>query len=195
MNLIRKLNHSGKFILYYLLCLNIFSRKAFETSAIAYVNEHYLHGAQTTYGTKDSSQNFVITTCIASNLYNQKNFWGGRWRSTWVFKFKPGSGNCSMDGQFQIQVHYYEEGNVQLVTDTKKNKSIPVTDASSLSASAFKSVENIEAGFQDQLENSYKAMGNTTFKALRRNLPITRSKIDWDKIMQYKTGQNIVGPH
>lgn len=151
-----------------------------------------MRGAQTTYSQKQGAD-IVITTCIASNHYNHKNFWGGRWRATWTFKFKPGSGQCTLEGQIQIQVHYYEEGNVQLVTDTKKTKSIPVAEAAALAKSAFAAVEAIESEFQGALEKSYATMGSTTFKALRRALPITRAKIDWDKIMQYRTGQTIGG--
>jgi len=167
-------------------------RKAFETAAESYVADHYMHGAQTTYAAKEGA-NVVITTCIASNLFNQRNYWGGRWRSTWKFTFKPGSGNCTAEGHIQIQVHYYEDGNVQLVTDTKKTKSVPVTDAAALAASVFKGIDAVEGDFQNALDNAYRTMGGTTFKALRRALPVTRSKIDWEKILSYRTGQSITG--
>ena len=45
---------------------------------------------------------------IVSNNYNPSNFWAGRWRSVW--NLFP----SSLDGSIHAQVHYYEDGNVQL---------------------------------------------------------------------------------
>jgi capping protein (actin filament) muscle Z-line, alpha len=126
-------------------------------------------------------------------LFNPKNFWGGRWRSVWTIKFKAGGGNADVKGNLRIQVHYYEEGNVQLNTNTEKSKQVPVTDAASFAQAVFKTIAAVENDFHASLDKSYGTMGNTTFKALRRALPITRKKIEWDKITQYKIGGDLGG--
>ena len=44
----------------------------------------------------------------------------------------------------------------------------------------MKQIKRIEAEFQAALDQSYNVMGDTTFKALRRMLPITKKRMEWD---------------
>lgn len=148
-------------------------RQAYEKATIEYVNEHYPGGAGTVYA-KDGQ----IIVCISSSKFNPNNFWNGRWRAVWT------TGSGELTGHFKTQVHYYEDGNVQLNTDAVQKVAVSENDA----VGALKAIAKSEQAYQQALEKSYKTMGDTTFKALRRALPITRVKIDWNKIRAYKLG-------
>merc|ERR1711953_1433876 len=97
------------------------------------------------------------------------NYWNGRWRSQWTVAISGQQAEVS--GVLKVQVHYYEDGNVQLVS------SKDVKEAISSSSEETTAKELI------------KLMEDTTFKALRRQLPVTRTKIDWNKIVSYSIGK------
>jgi len=156
-------------------------RAAFEKAAFDYVQQHYPQGTTTVYG-KDGK----IIIAISSARFNPGNFWNGRWRSVWTFH------DGELVGHFKIVIHYYEDGNVQLNTDTTQKTNVTETGGpDAIAAGAIKAITKVEQAFQQSLDASYSTMGDTTFKALRRALPITRARIDWSsisKIKNYKLG-------
>jgi len=154
-------------------------RSAFEKEAFEYCGQHYPHGTTSVYA-KDGK----IIVCLSSARFNPHNFWNGRWRSVWTYT--PSTGECV--GHFRIVVHYYEDGNVQLNTDTTQKVPVPSGAPDAVASAALKAIAKCEQTFQSQLDVNYNLMGDTTYKALRRTLPITRTKIDWQKIRNYKVG-------
>jgi len=167
-------------------------RKAIEDAAVNYVNEHYQNGSPAVYSAKEGSD-MKITICISSSKFSPTNFWGGRWRSIWVAKFKPGS-ELKLEGNVAVQIHYYEDGNVQLNTKFLKNAAVKApSDAKALSEACLKEIGKLEQEYHTALEHSYNTMGDTTFKALRRVLPITRERIKWEKIKNYRIGADVTG--
>jgi hypothetical protein len=75
---------------------------------------------------------------------------------------------------------------VQLETKHKASIALPTSiTASSPGASAKKVLALIadqEYAYQESLGDTYHEMGEKTFKGLRRALPLTRQKLDWDRV-------------
>lgn len=102
----------------------------------------------------------------------------GRWRSTYIYS--PSS--TTLTGTIKVDVHYYEEGNVRLVT----KKDFSENPRSGTAADIVKTIAIIEKKYQEELNRAFGALSEGAFKSLRRQLPITRQKINWDKVMTYR---------
>lgn len=155
-------------------------RQAVEKEANDYCRDHYPNGTIGVYG-----KNGNVIVCISSAKFNPNNFWNGRWRSTWTIT--PGA-KAQLEGKMYVNVHYYEDGNVQLTTSTTKKIDADGGDDATLASNALKAIKKTEQTFHSSLDTNYATMGDTTFKALRRALPITRTKVNWEKILHHKIG-------
>ncbi|GBC09088.1 hypothetical protein RclHR1_00860026 [Rhizophagus clarus] len=163
-------------------------RSAVENAITNYVEDHFKDGVSSVY----STENGTITIAIVDNKYNSSNFWNGRWRSTWVVDPETGK----LKGNIKVNVHYYEDGNVQL----DSNKEIEVetsttTENPAAAAAAYvRLIGKAENEYQTAVNEAYIELSENTFKSLRRSLPLTRQKLDWDKILNYKIGQELLMP-
>jgi len=137
------------------------------------------------FGNKNGGQ-VVLTVVISSSLFNPDNFYNGRWRSTYTVTIS--GGQATIRGNIRVNVHYYEEGNVQLVSNINKDVQVPAGNPEAFANAALAAISKIESDFHNSLDNHYDTMSSTTFKALRRPLPIFRTLINWDNIQQYEVG-------
>ncbi|KAI6221130.1 F-actin-capping protein subunit alpha [Aphelenchoides besseyi] len=163
-------------------------RKAVQTELDSYIQEHYHKsgvGVVFVY-------NGHLAITIESHLFQQKNYWNGRWRSQW--EIPPLDKNTTIDikGISRINVHYYEDGNVQLCT--KKDLTAQAkysSDANETAKNVLAAIEKAESHFENAVLQNYNVMSDNTFKMLRRRLPITRSKFDWQNCHSYRIAQEI----
>lgn len=81
--------------------------------------------------------------CIEDHKYQPHNFWNGRWRSQWTV-----SSNGDVVGKFWVHVHYYEDGNVQLVSNKEVKDKVSLDDTSAAVEKLFKIVLAAENEYQ-----------------------------------------------
>ena len=80
-------------------------------------------------------------------------------------------------------MHYYEDGNVRLTT----TKPVSISLSSSPSAGEIvRQIAVVEKKYQEELNRGFAALSEGSFKALRRQLPVTRQKVEWEKIGTYR---------
>lgn len=119
---------------------------------------------------------FIVLTGEKENL---RNYWSGRWNSTWTIQFE--SDSCIISGDIKLHAHYFEDGNVQLLsTKNIPSKSLSYSTDDDLSQSIVSTISTSESTVQKGLEDMYANMNEETFRAMRRLMPITRTKMEWN---------------
>ncbi|KAF8908946.1 F-actin capping protein, alpha subunit [Gymnopilus junonius] len=166
-------------------------RSALEAAALNYLKAHFNDGVTAVFSPREGSNSYILQ--LVANKYNPTNFWSGRWRSEYAVNLT----NNQVSGKILVNIHYYEQGNVQLTTTHNVSFQLPsgVVGAppSTASAKLLALIEGEEGKYQISLNETYQEMGEKTFKGLRRALPLTRQKLDWDKVMGYKLGAELSG--
>lgn len=125
-----------------------------------------------------------ISLIIIGEKINAENFYTGRWKSVYTV-----SGNGELTGHVNLDIHYYEDGNVRLSFEEPIKHELGVLSASSI----LNLINNTENELTLKVVDQFNLLNQNSFKNLRRLLPVTKSKINWGKaIGTYKLGSDIV---
>lgn len=146
------------------------------------------HFPASTYSIFPSSDDSTLAILLVANKYSPSNFWNGRWRS--IYTFDPSS--SSLSGTIKVDVHYYEDGNVRLTT-SKPVVNVSIPSSAAMASEVMKQIAAIEKRYQEELNRGFTALSENNFKSLRRQLPVTRQKVEWEKVGGYRLGQDIGG--
>lgn len=120
---------------------------------------------------------------VLKSKHIAKNNRNGRWKS--FYKFTPSS--SSLSGSIKVDVHYYEDGNVRLLT----TKPVAASISSGSATDIVREIAYTEKVYQEELNKGFLHLSEGAFKGLRRQLPVTRQKVEWEKIAGYRLGQDI----
>jgi capping protein alpha len=141
-----------------------------------YISEYYISDvAAANVLAKDAA----LILAIAGEKANLRNFWSGRWSSIWTLTIMDST--ASLSGDVKIHVHYFEDGNLQLVSSKQVEPvDIAFKDAADLTTKVVEQIRTTESAIQNGLEGMYNGMNDETLKAMRRVLPITRTLMEWN---------------
>lgn len=156
-------------------------REAIQTACNKYAEGHYREDkcVVQVYGQDDGQ----ITVCVSGQNINLSNFWSGGWKGVYTINVGA-TGDKDLVGKVRINVHYFEDGNVQLHNAVEQTKSVSVTSSPEDTAkSVAEAIEKIESALQNNLEEMYVTMHRDTFKQMRRFLPKTRQTMNWNSAL------------
>lgn len=132
----------------------------------------------------------LVTVCEKFQLANMRN---GQWYSEWSLA------DGKLVGKLQVIVHYFEDGNVQLASQKQHQVQFDLApygdDYETAAHDVLDKIREMENKVQLSVNECYSQLSDTTFKRLRRQLPITRSKVDWGKLASYKVGDQLQHHH
>ncbi|RMJ23868.1 hypothetical protein PHISP_05271 [Aspergillus sp. HF37] len=157
--------------------------KSLLKSLSAHAIEHYPGCSYGVYPTENDTAAAIV---LVANRYSPNNFWNGRFRAIYQV---PVSESTTVSGKIHVDVHYYEDGNVALNTNKPVSVSVPSLSAESI----ISRIAAAERDYQEELNRAFVQMAEGSFKNLRRQLPITRQKVEWEKVGGYRLGQDISG--
>ncbi|KAL9320254.1 hypothetical protein ACSQ67_012093 [Phaseolus vulgaris] len=167
-----------------------------DAEVLKYVEEAYPKGVCSVYcingkDVEGPGSNFELAVVISAARHSPQNFCNGSWSSVWNIEFKYDQQTVEVKGKTQVGAHYFEEGNVQL--DAKHEcKDATLFQAPEECALAITSIiRHHETEYLASLEASYLNLPDSTFKDLRRKLPVTRTLFPWHNTLQFSLTRDI----
>ena len=162
-------------------------RQQLQAGVTAYLSEAYPadDSAGSVCASKDGSG--VLTVTLTGEKTNLRNFWSGRFTSSWTVTLAEGGDLASLSltdavtvtGDIKVHAHYYEDGNVQMQTHRRfPATKVPVNG--DLSGPVVAHIRDCERALEKGLADMYINMNEETFKQMRRLMPVTRNKMEWN---------------
>eukprot|EP00744_Colponema_vietnamica_P002780 GILI01004329.1.p1 GENE.GILI01004329.1~~GILI01004329.1.p1 ORF type:complete len:315 (+),score=110.87 GILI01004329.1:47-946(+) len=120
----------------------------------------------------------ALTVLLSARNVHLPNWWSGSWRSQWSVVL--GNSSATLRGSTSVDVHYFEESNVQMNQRRDFNVALTLPQgADDLAKLVVSEIGKCESEMQNHLESLYSSLTDT-LKAIRRALPVTQEKMNWN---------------
>ncbi|KAI3815486.1 hypothetical protein L1987_15155 [Smallanthus sonchifolius] len=171
-------------------------RCALDVEISKYVGEAYPKGVCLVYCTsgkdvEDYGSDFELVVVITATRHSPQNFCNGSWGSIWNIEFKDELQTVEVRGKLQVSAHYFEEGNVQLDAKHECRDSTIFQSPDDSADSLMNIIRHHETEYLTSLQASYSNLPDSTFKELRRKLPVTRTLFPWHNTMQFSLTRDL----
>ncbi|KAI5963635.1 CAP1 [Candida pseudojiufengensis] len=144
-----------------------------------YGNDYYINFNITIIPINEDAYKIILI----GEKQNHENFYTGIWTSEYEIS------SNEVEGKINLDIHYFEDGNVRLKFDEKTTDKLK----SNTSSSIVNFINNFENQIENQIISSFVNLNQNSFKNLRRLLPVTRSKLNWGSaIGNYRLGSDVV---
>lgn len=128
------------------------------------------------FGPTAASEYAILMVGERFQLRNMRN---GQWHSLWTLQVDAATATAVRgQGSIRVIVHYFEDGNVQLQAQRQCDFGLEAPVAG-LARDIVERIRERENEVQLAINESYGQLADSTFKKLRRQLPVTRAKVDW----------------
>lgn len=146
----------------------------------SYMESHFSSGCCRVFNKNLTSRPFFVV-CIEGHQHPPSDSWNCLWKSEWTFAYTPPT--TQIKGNIHLQLHYFKGMNLHLTANEDIIESIALMNRTQFAYDFAKLIEAEENKFQIGLVEDLQVSSDEMWRTLRRHLPITRSVINWDKLL------------
>lgn len=153
-------------------------RAAVQTALDSYANNNYKSGKVCAIAFV--SEAGKVTVNISGKNVNLGSFWTGGWRSSYSVD-AGNAGPAALTGTIKVNVHYFEDGNVQMHSNADKKANLQISGKEQETASAIVgAISKFETEYHANLEEMYVKMQTGTFKQMRKFYGAQKQPMNWN---------------
>ncbi|NXC47064.1 CAZA3 protein, partial [Penelope pileata] len=156
-------------------------RGALHKGLNAYVNRHFPGGNSCVFK-KSLGKRQMLVACIEAHQYQPVKHCNSLWKSDWTFALTPVM--TRVTGVFLLQLHYFRNANLHVTIRKSVSESLHVIDRNQFVLDFVKFVKAEDNKIHNAILENIQTLSELTWRNnLRRRLPITRTFMNWNELL------------